>query len=50
MSALNSAKFDDSNLVLFSGLGNVFCNGVDLSYLVTGDKQVSSRQMVDAIR
>ncbi|XP_033755420.1 chromodomain Y-like protein 2 isoform X2 [Pecten maximus] len=49
-SALNSAKYDDSNLVMFSGLGNVFCQGLDLHYLVRGDKRVASRQMVDALR
>ncbi|XP_069112206.1 uncharacterized protein [Argopecten irradians] len=49
-SALNSAKYDDSNLVMFSGLGNVFCQGLDLHYLVRGDKRVAARQMVDALR
>jgi len=49
-SALNTAKYDDSNLVLFSGLGNVFCSGIDLHYLTTEDKKVAARKMVDALR
>ncbi|KAJ8302845.1 hypothetical protein KUTeg_019241 [Tegillarca granosa] len=50
VAALNSAKYDDSNLVMFSGLGNVFCNGIDLNYLISGDKKVAARKMVDALR
>lgn len=49
-SALNTAKYDDTNLVLFSGLGNVFCSGIDLHYLMVGDKKVAARKMVDALR
>ncbi|XP_045192755.2 chromodomain Y-like protein isoform X2 [Mercenaria mercenaria] len=49
-SALNAAKYDDSNLVMFSGLCNVFCSGVDLHYLTVGDKKVAARQMADALR
>lgn len=48
--ALNSAKYDDSSLILFSGLGNVFCNGVDLLFLLSGERRVVVRQMVDALR
>ncbi|CAG5118081.1 unnamed protein product [Candidula unifasciata] len=50
VSALNSAKYDDSHLVLFSSLGNVFCSGTDLHFLVSGDRKMSARQMADAIR
>ncbi|XP_062615983.1 chromodomain Y-like protein [Saccostrea cucullata] len=50
LQALNSAKYDDSSLILFSGLGNVFCNGVDLMFLLSGEKRVVVRQMVDALR
>ncbi|XP_059164410.1 chromodomain Y-like protein 2 isoform X2 [Physella acuta] len=50
VSALNSAKYDDSHLVLFSSLGNVFCSGTDLHFLVSGDRKMSARQMTDAIR
>lgn len=49
-SALNAAKYDDSNLVMFSGLGNVFCSGIDLHCLTVGDKKVAARQMTDALR
>ena len=48
--ALNAAKYDDSNLVMFSGLGNVFCSGIDLHYLSTGDRKTAARNMVDALR
>lgn len=48
--ALNASKYDDSNLLMFSGLGNVFCSGIDLHYLTVGDKKVAARQMVDALR
>ncbi|KAK0046374.1 chromodomain Y-like protein 2 isoform X1 [Biomphalaria pfeifferi] len=50
VSALNSAKYDDSHLVLFSSLGNVFCSGTDLHFLVSGDRKMAARQMTDAIR
>ncbi|BFZ13279.1 hypothetical protein BsWGS_16317 [Bradybaena similaris] len=50
VSALNSAKYDDSHLVLFSSLGNVFCSGTDLHFLVSDDRKISARQMSDAIR
>ncbi|XP_048755250.2 chromodomain Y-like protein isoform X2 [Ostrea edulis] len=50
LQALNSAKYDDSSLILFSGLGNVFCNGVDLMFLLSGERRVVVRQMVDALR
>ncbi|KAL5021215.1 hypothetical protein ScPMuIL_000370 [Solemya velum] len=50
ISALNSAKYDDSNLVMFSGLGNVFCSGLDLDFLIKGDRKVVAREMVDALR
>ncbi|CAL1532298.1 unnamed protein product [Lymnaea stagnalis] len=50
VSALNSAKYDDSHLVLFSSLGNVFCSGTDLHFLVSGERKMSARQMTDAIR
>lgn len=49
-SALNAAKYDDSNLVMLSGLGNVFCSGIDLHFLQSGDRKVVARQMVDALR
>ena len=49
-SALNAAKYDDSNLVMLSGLDNVFCSGIDLHFLQSGDKKVAARQMVDALR
>ncbi|XP_060599249.1 testis-specific chromodomain protein Y 2-like isoform X2 [Ruditapes philippinarum] len=48
--ALNAAKYDDSNLVMFSGLCNVFCSGVDLHYLTVGDKKIAARQMADSLR
>jgi len=47
--AMNSAKYDDSHLVLFSSLGNVFCSGTDLHFLVTGDRRIAARQMADSI-
>jgi len=50
VSAMNSAKYDDSHLVLFSSLGNVFCSGTDLHYLVSGDRRMAARQMADSIR
>ncbi|XP_012935775.1 chromodomain Y-like protein 2 isoform X2 [Aplysia californica] len=50
VSALNSAKYDDSHLVLFSSLGNVFCSGTDLHFLVSGDRRMAARQMADSIR
>ena len=52
VSALNSAKYDDSNLVMFSGLGNVFCSGIDLTYLISNsmDRKMAARKMVDALR
>ncbi|KAL3860198.1 hypothetical protein ACJMK2_010355 [Sinanodonta woodiana] len=50
MAALNSAKYDDSSLVMFSGLGNVFCSGIDLHFLISGDRRMAARQMVDALR
>ncbi|RUS75821.1 hypothetical protein EGW08_016413, partial [Elysia chlorotica] len=50
VSALNSAKYDDSHLVLFSSLGNVFCSGTDLHFLISNDRKVAARQMADSIR
>ncbi|ESO96903.1 hypothetical protein LOTGIDRAFT_115490 [Lottia gigantea] len=50
VTALNSAKYDDSNLVMFSSIGNVFCSGVDLNYLTTGDPKIAARKMVDSLR
>ncbi|KAK3085554.1 hypothetical protein FSP39_005260, partial [Pinctada imbricata] len=50
VSALNSAKYDDSTLVMYSGLGNVFCSGIDLNFLISGERKVAVRQMVDALR
>lgn len=50
VSALNSAKYDDSRLVLFSGLGNIFCSGTDLHFLVSGERAVAARQMAEKIR
>ncbi|XP_046329209.2 testis-specific chromodomain protein Y 2-like [Haliotis rufescens] len=50
VSALNSAKYDDSNLVMLSSIGNVFCSGIDLNFLTTGDRRIAARQMVDAVR
>lgn len=47
---MNYAKYDDSRLVMFSGLGSMFCSGVDLHYLLTDDRKVAARKMVDAIR
>lgn len=49
-SALNAAKYDDSNLVMFSGLGNVFCSGIDLHYLTVGDRKIAAINMADALR
>lgn len=49
-SALNAAKYDDSNLLMFSGLGNVFCSGIDLQYLTLADRKVAARKMADALR
>ena len=48
--ALNAAKYDNSNLVMLSGLDNVFCSGIDLHFLLSGDKTVAARQMADALR
>ena len=50
VAALNTAKYDDSALVLFSSIGSFFCSGVDLHFLTTGDRQVAARQMADALR
>lgn len=50
VAALNTAKYDDSSLVLFGGIGNVFSSGTDLHFLVTGDRRVAARQMADALR
>lgn len=50
VSALNSAKYDDSHLVLLSSLGNVFCSGTDLHFLISNDRKVAARQMADSIR
>ncbi|XP_064598684.1 chromodomain Y-like protein 2 isoform X2 [Liolophura sinensis] len=50
VSAMNYAKYDDSRLVMFSGLGSMFCSGVDLHYLLSDDRKVAARKMVDAIR
>nr|KAG5712936.1 hypothetical protein BaRGS_021730 [Batillaria attramentaria] len=50
VAALNTAKYDDSSLVLFSSIGNFFCSGTDLHFLVTGDRRVAARQMADALR
>lgn len=50
VSALNSAKYDDSNLVMFSGIGNVFCSGIDLTFLISMDRKMAARKMVDALR
>jgi enoyl-CoA hydratase/carnithine racemase len=47
---LNSAKYDDSNLVMFSGIGNVFCSGIDLTFLISMDRKIAARKMVDALR
>ncbi|KAL4234000.1 Chromodomain Y-like protein 2 [Mactra antiquata] len=49
-SALNASKYDDSTLVMFSGLGNVFCSGIDLHYLTVGDRKIAARKMADALR
>ncbi|XP_041376692.1 chromodomain Y-like protein 2 [Gigantopelta aegis] len=50
ISALNSAKYDDSKLVMFSSIGNVFCSGVDLNFFKSADRKVTARQMADAVR
>ncbi|CAI9716802.1 Y 2 isoform X1 [Octopus vulgaris] len=50
VSALNSAKYDDSHLVMFSSLGSVFCSGIDLHFLLTGERKVQARKMADALR
>lgn len=50
VAALNTAKYDDSALVLFSSIGSFFCSGVDLHFLTTGDRRVAARQMADALR
>ncbi|XP_076470408.1 uncharacterized protein LOC143300542 [Babylonia areolata] len=50
VAALNTAKYDDSSLVLFSSIGNFFCSGVDLRFLTSGDRRVAARQMSDALR
>ncbi|XP_052816190.1 chromodomain Y-like protein 2 isoform X1 [Mya arenaria] len=49
-SALSAAKYDDSTVVMLSGLGNVFCSGVDLHYLTTGDRKLAAKKMADALR
>ncbi|KAK7115390.1 testis-specific chromodomain protein Y 2-like [Littorina saxatilis] len=50
VAALNTAKYDDSSLVLFSSIGSFFCSGIDLHFLTTGDRRVAARQMADALR
>lgn len=50
VSALNSAKYDDSNLVMFTSVGNIFCSGIDLHFLLAGDRKVQARKMADALR
>ncbi|XP_050397631.1 testis-specific chromodomain protein Y 2 [Patella vulgata] len=50
VTALNSAKYDDSNLVMLSSIGNVFCSGVDLNFLTRGDPKIAARQMSDSLR
>jgi len=49
-SALNAAKYDDSSVVMLSGLNNVFCSGVDLHYLTTGDRKLAAKKTVEALR
>lgn len=50
VSALNSAKYDDSHLVMFSSVGSIFCSGIDLHFLLTGERKVQARKMADALR
>ncbi|XP_052232679.1 chromodomain Y-like protein isoform X2 [Dreissena polymorpha] len=50
MAALSAAKYDDSTVVMLSGLGNVFCSGIDLHYLTTGDRKVAAKEMADSLR
>jgi len=48
--ALSNAKYDDSKLVMLSGCGSVFCPGIDLKYLQTGDRREAARKMAESIR
>ena len=50
MQVLHNAKYDDSRLVLLSGSNSVFCSGVDLNFLMTGDQRIAAKAMTDAIR
>ena len=50
INAFHNAKYDDSRVVLLTGSGQTFCSGVDLHYLITGDRKLAASQMVDSMK
>ena len=50
IAAFTNAKYDDSRVLMLSGTGSVFCSGIDLEYLRTGDRKASAKKMADSLR
>ena len=50
ITALRNAETDDTHVILLTGSSHVFCSGIDLQYLITGDIRQAAIQMAESLK